>query len=622
MKRLWCAIASAVLFSASQSSAALLGYLSDYNNGKVMTLDSGGTVTPLANVFAASGAALDSSGNLYVGSGTTIQKITPAGAVSPFATGAITYNGHVAFDTAGNLYASSGSSNLISKITPAGAVSTFASGFSPPQPTGLAFDASGNLFAALYDSGSPTGSKVVKITPAGVVTPFASGLNTANGLAFDASGNLFVASQYSTSIYKITPAGAVSTFATDPLLNGPRALAFDGVGNLYSANYFNGSVSKISPAGAVTPFASSGLGQGLSGIAVPPPALPPTAYYSVSSGGAQLVVGDAPRPLQAAAATAGATGTNFPPLLIPPNPNPGKALIQQTGGPDPKKMMIPPGVLARKAAGPAVRGLYTKNPIIWQIRTNQSFSAPAAKFGSAVLKASGRTGAAVATFAGPGSTSIRYTKTAAQFGGPARIKVAAASQILVWGRPLGVAPPPPPCKHPFFGGPGTQMGCIAALIPEYPASVAAAGAPVGFTAMTPGTPPAPPPALRYLSVPNSTGLVAKSAPYVSFAVTPNKATSAGFPWTTGRVQISAPSAAGLPEVFTLTGMDSRVNGVGTLSLVSGSLSNRADTGPNANRGWLRLNVPEPGALVGAAAALGTLAACHFLARRRAKNAGD
>jgi len=268
MKRLWSAIFSVVLYAitASQASAALMGYLSDYNNGKVMRLDSDGTVTPLANVFAADGAALDSSGNLYVGSGTTIQKVTPAGSASTFTSGSVTYDGHVAFDAAGNLFAASEVNDLINKITPGGAVSTFASGFSP-SPVGEAFDASGNLFVSLYDSANPSGSSIVRITPGGPVT-FASGLNTANGLAFDASGNLFVASEYSNSIYKITPGGLVSTFVTNPLLNGPYALAFDGAGNLYSANYFDGSVSKISPAGAVSKFASSGLGQGLAGIVV------------------------------------------------------------------------------------------------------------------------------------------------------------------------------------------------------------------------------------------------------------------------------------------------------------------------------------------------------------------
>jgi hypothetical protein len=81
------------------------------------------------------------------------------------------------------------------------------------------------------------------------------------------------------------------------------------------------------------------------------------------------------------------------------------------------------------------------------------------------------------------------------------------------------------------------------------------------------------------------------------------------------VRIVQPSALGDWDTVTITGMDSRVNGVGTISLVSGALSDRLISGPNANRGWLRLTVPEPGTAIGAVAALATLAACHFAVRR-------
>src|SRR5207253_4112338 len=51
------------------------------------------------------------------------------------------------------------------------------------------------------------------------------GLNTPTGLAFDASGNLFEADQASGTIFKFTPAGAKSTFASG--LNEPSGLAFE-----------------------------------------------------------------------------------------------------------------------------------------------------------------------------------------------------------------------------------------------------------------------------------------------------------------------------------------------------------------------------------------------------------
>ena len=68
----------------------------------------------------------------------------------------------------------------------------------------------------------------------------------------------------------------------------------------------------------------------------------------------------------------------------------------------------------------------------------------------------------------------------------------------------------------------------------------------------------------------------------------NAAVSAPAPWTTGRVVIKN-TAAAPPETFTLTGMDSRsVGGLGTIQMVAGSVSTRLTTGPNSNRGWVRL----------------------------------
>jgi hypothetical protein len=93
--------------------------------------------------------------------------------------------------------------------------------------------------------------------------------------------------------------------------------------------------------------------------------------------------------------------------------------------------------------------------------------------------------------------------------------------------------------------------------------------------------------------------------------------SKGFPWTTGKITISQPGALPEPEVFFLSGTDTRdTQGTGNVTLVSGALSQRALSGPNANRGWVRMLLPEPGAALGAAGALGLLGVCHSLVRRR------
>ncbi len=69
------------------------------------------------------------------------------------------------------------------------------------------------------------------------------------------------------------------------------------------------------------------------------------------------------------------------------------------------------------------------------------------------------------------------------------------------------------------------------------------------------------------------------------------ASSWGYPHTTGVITLSAPLAAGAPEVWVISGYHNRdAAGEGMIQLVSGSLSLRSLTGPNANRGWVRLNL--------------------------------
>jgi hypothetical protein len=115
----------------------------------------------------------------------------------------------LAFDRAGNLYAANyqHTGSTIQKITPGGVASVFAS-IGLDYPVGLAFDSQGNLYAANQYS-----ETIEKFTPDGVGSIFAStGLSDPMGLAFDSADNLYVANQ-SGYIEKYTPDGVGSLFA-------------------------------------------------------------------------------------------------------------------------------------------------------------------------------------------------------------------------------------------------------------------------------------------------------------------------------------------------------------------------------------------------------------------------
>jgi hypothetical protein len=83
----------------------------------------------------------------------------------------------------------------------------------------MAFDSNGDLFACQFYDGN-----IFKITASGTRSTFASGLVNPTGLAFDLSGNLFAATSAGL-ILEFTSAGVSSTFANDSQ-SLPNSLAF------------------------------------------------------------------------------------------------------------------------------------------------------------------------------------------------------------------------------------------------------------------------------------------------------------------------------------------------------------------------------------------------------------
>ena len=112
---------------------------------------SAGKVSTFASGFHdPTGLAFDSAGNLYVANafnfsyGASVSLVTPTANVSTFASGlGLVSPQGLAFDAAGNLYVANLGNETVSKVSPAGAVSTFATvGY---VPVSLAFDAAGKL---------------------------------------------------------------------------------------------------------------------------------------------------------------------------------------------------------------------------------------------------------------------------------------------------------------------------------------------------------------------------------------------------------------------------------------------------------------------------------------------
>jgi len=314
---------------------------------------------------------------------------------------------------------------------------------------------------------------------------------------------------------------------------------------------------------------------------------------------------------------------NFPPLLVPPVPG---AVVQETVG---GALQFPPAVLSRPAPGaPAPIAVFPTNAAVFQVATSIDYQWPAA---AATLAPGGGPGNTV--LATPGGGQAIYNAGSAAFGGAAQFAIApgsGAGSARLAANGLGVLPVASVWINFAAGAPNTVMA-VAVVGASAPGGLAQAGAPVA----------APPASTMFGRPANGFGAVNVVSPIVCCAVGPsgtimssvfpifplgpgvpglsNMVTaSKGFPWTTGTITLSQPGALGGPEVFFLKGTDARVAGFGNLSLVSGALSLRALSGPNANRGWLSLTVPEPGAAMGAMGALVALGVCHAAVRRRTR----
>jgi sugar lactone lactonase YvrE len=186
----------------------------------------------------------------------------PATAV---ATGDTAFNFAVAFDANGNLWTATylngsilefSASDLAKSGSPTPTVSirdSIPGNASAGAPVGLAFDANGNLWVSdLIDSSveeyTPSQlSSSGKPSPALVLTSSSHSLSQPTGLAFDSTGNLWVANLGTNSLVKFaaselahsgspTPAITLSQNAADSSIYGPLSMAFDPTGNLWLSN--------------------------------------------------------------------------------------------------------------------------------------------------------------------------------------------------------------------------------------------------------------------------------------------------------------------------------------------------------------------------------------------------
>jgi uncharacterized protein (TIGR03437 family) len=280
-------------------------------NGTGISFGDGGQAV-LASLDQPCGLAVDASGNLFIadsGNG-QIRKVSASGIISTVAGGGSANLGDggpataaqlllpagIAVDAFGDLFIADTGDNRIRKVSAGGIISTVAGngarGFSGDggpatsaalnQPTGVAVDATGNIFVA--DAGN---NRIRRVSTSGVITTVAGGgagapgdggpataatLNQPGGIAVDASGNLFIADTTDNRIREVSVHGVITTVAGNgskgfsgdggPAASAslwyPQGVAVDAYGNLFLADNGNFRIREVSsPASALTALPAS-----------------------------------------------------------------------------------------------------------------------------------------------------------------------------------------------------------------------------------------------------------------------------------------------------------------------------------------------------------------------------
>jgi trimeric autotransporter adhesin len=248
-------------------------YISDSTNHRVRKVDVFGTISTVAgNGIAAhsadggaatmaslnslNGVAVDAAGNLYIADYGRIRKVDGSGTISTVAgNGSLGYSGDggpataaslslpsgLAFDAAGNLYIADRTNNRIRKVDTSGTISTVA----------------GNGIAGFSGDGGAA-------TAASLWNPW--------DVFVDAAGNLYIADGNNQRIRKVDTAGMISTVAgtggaiysgdggpaTAAGLSNPHSVIVDGAGNLYIVDRSNYRIRKVDGSGIITTVVGSG----------------------------------------------------------------------------------------------------------------------------------------------------------------------------------------------------------------------------------------------------------------------------------------------------------------------------------------------------------------------------
>ena len=388
------ALLSTALLPSHASAQIITTVAGDGTNWTSATCDPGDGLQATSLTFTRElpSVSVDAAGNLIIVDRgcSTLRKVNTSGVLSTLVgAGGVGYSGdggpataahidwadYVIHDAAGNIFLSDQGNSAVRKINPAGIISNVAghgpfpgalgdggpaTAASVDNPTGLTFDAAGNLYICSYTSRSV---RKVNMTT-GMISTVAGGsgygysgdggpataakFSAPQAVAFDAAGNMYIADMYNNNIRKVNTSGIISTFAgatasgfagdggpaSAARFTRPTDIRFDAAGNLYIADQGNERIRVINTSGIVSTVAGCGI-IGFSGDGGPATAaklFAPTGLDFDAAG--NLYIADdsnsTVRKITFAPVTTGTPITSVSELSVYPNPATGSITLTGT----------------------------------------------------------------------------------------------------------------------------------------------------------------------------------------------------------------------------------------------------------------------------------------------------
>ena len=216
--------------------------------GAVQLVGSGGAVIATEDVY---GTGTGPQVNYSIVSGSSPSLIYgPATPQSTLGSGFYHPTG-VAVDASGNVYAVDYGHNAVYEI-PAGNGTPRALGSGFNDPIGVAVDGAGNVYVG--DTGHRAVKEILAVNGSIPATPTiislgGSAFGSPKGVAVDASGNVYVGDDHHVAVYEMSPNCTSSACVT--MLGGgfaaPQGVAVDASGNVYVADYATADVYRDEP---------------------------------------------------------------------------------------------------------------------------------------------------------------------------------------------------------------------------------------------------------------------------------------------------------------------------------------------------------------------------------------